>query len=78
VALEGEQRVVAVHPGTVVRDPHEREAPFLHVDRDGAGARVERVLDELLHDRRGTLDDLARGDLVHEPGREDMDARHPG
>ena len=41
-----------------------------------ARARVERVLDELLHDGRRALDHLARGDLVHEPGGQDLDARH--
>ncbi len=76
VALERQGRVVAVQAAAVVRDPDEREATLLHVDRDRARARVERVLDELLHHRGGALDHLPGGDLVHEPGRQDLDARH--
>ena len=35
-------------------------------DRDPPGARIERVLDQLFHDRRRTLDDFAGGDLIGE------------
>ena len=53
------------------RDP----APLdLHVD--AGRPRVERVLDELLDDRRRPLDHLARGDLVDQDVREDRDPRH--
>ncbi len=76
VALEREQGVVAVHPAAVVGHAHQREPALLDVDGDRAGARVEGVLDELLHDGGGSLDHLARGDLVHEPGGQDVDARH--
>ena len=39
-------------------------------------AGVERVLDELLDDRRGTLDHLAGGNLVREMWRQEVDASH--
>ena len=48
------------------------------LDRDGDASRagVERVLDELLDDRRRALDDLAGRDLVGELGRQALDAVH--
>ena len=59
---------------TVVGDADEAHAAVLEVDRDPARAGVERVLDELLHDRRRALDDLAGGDLHRERLRKDL---HP-
>ena len=49
-------------------------AAILDRDVDRRRARVERVLDELLDDRRRTLDDLARRDLVGDGAGEDRDA----
>jgi hypothetical protein len=76
VALEREERVLLGHAAAVVAHPDQREPALLDVDLDLPRARVERVLDELLHDGRGPLDDLAGGDLVDEPGREHLDPRH--
>src|SRR5204862_4220648 len=64
--LEREQGVVPIHAAPIVAHENESLASFLELDVDATGARVERVLDELLHDGRGTLDDLARGDAVGE------------
>ena len=63
VALEAEQRVVAIHAAAVVHDPDERipAAPDQHLDARRAG--IERIFHQLLHDARGPLDHLARGDL---------------
>jgi len=36
------------------------------VNRDAARAGIDRVLDQLLDDRGGTLDDFAGGDLIRE------------
>ena len=47
--------------------------PSSIVDRDPPGARIERVLDELFYDRRRTLDDLARGDLIGKMQWQDLD-----
>ena len=76
VALQRQQRVLALHAAAVVGHPDEGEPALLHVHGDGGRARVEGVLDQLLHDGGRALDHLARGDLVDEPGREDLDARH--
>ena len=73
VPLERERRVLGPHSGAVVENGDSEDAAALDVDGDAARARVERVLDELLHRRGGPLDDLARGDLVHEGGGEDAD-----
>jgi hypothetical protein len=50
----------------VIRDAHTLAPPLLHLDPHPRGAGVERVLDELLDDRRGPLDDFTGGDLVDE------------
>ena len=50
-------------------------AAVLDRDVDRRRAGVERVLDQLLDDRRRTLDDLAGGDLVGDGARQDGDAR---
>jgi hypothetical protein len=48
----------------VVRDAHALDAAAREVDVDLRGARVERVLEQLLQAAAGPLDDLAGGDLV--------------
>jgi len=59
----------------VVAHANEGGAASLDVDGDARRARVERVLDELFDDARGTLDDLAGGDLVRELVAQLVDAR---
>ncbi|MNC95389.1 hypothetical protein D3C83_124970 [compost metagenome] len=48
--------------------------PLLQLHPDVGRPRVDRVLDQLLHHRRRTLDHLARGDLVGNIAGEDLDA----
>ncbi len=50
-------------------------AALAHLDADPLGARVERVLDQLLHHRGGPLDDLAGRDLVDQVVGQQADAR---
>ncbi len=66
--LQREARVGGIHPLAVVLDADERLAAHLDRHADARRAGVDGVLDELLHDRRGTLDDFARGDLVGQFG----------
>jgi hypothetical protein len=73
--LESEARVGRRHPGAVVLDADQRLAAQLDRDRDAPGARVEGVLDQLLHDRGRAFDDLARGNLVRNLRRQLAD-RH--
>ena len=67
--LDRESRIVGVHPFRIVLNTDQSLAAELHRDGDPARPRIERVLDELLHDRGGPLDDFARGNLVGEVGR---------
>ncbi len=74
--LDRELRVLGVHALAVVFDADQLLAPQLDRDRDAGRGRVERVLDQLLHDRGRALDDLAGGNLVREVQRQTMDAGH--
>ena len=72
----GEQQVVGMNPLTVVDDPDQFGAPRHHVDFDPRRQRIETVFQQLLDDTGRTLDDLARGDLVHDTGGQLVDAGH--
>src|SRR5439155_1375440 len=76
VALELD--VLPAHPLAVVAHPDQRLAAVLDADADGARARVECVLDQLLHHGRRALHHLAGGDLVGHLRREHGDLRHRG
>ena len=75
VPLQGEARVLRGHPFTVVAHADEGLTAVFQLHPHGARAGVERVLDQLLDDRRRPLDHLARGDLVGHRGRQDGDLR---
>ena len=64
MALDGERQIVARHAAAVVGDADEPPAAAREHDLDSASARVEGVLDQLLHDGSRPLDDLAGGDAV--------------
>ena len=70
VPLDRQPRVVRLHALAVVFDANQLLAAELDGDADAAGAGVERVLDQLLDDRGGPLDDFAGGDLVGEIRRQ--------
>jgi hypothetical protein len=76
VALDGQPRVLRLHPLAIVFDPHQPLAAQLDADGDAPRARVNRVLDQLLDHGRRPLDDFAGGDLVGEIGRQSVDAGH--
>ena len=59
----------AIHAVPVVLDAHQALAAVLDGDGDAARAGVDGVLDQLLDDRGGPLDDLAGRDLVCEVRR---------
>jgi len=63
------------HAAAVVDHANQTPAPGLDLDVDAASPRVDGVLGQLLDDRRGTLDDLARRDLVREGRRQHLNAR---
>ena len=74
VPLERELGVLARHPLAVVLDDDEPLSAEFDRDTDACGPGVNRVLDELFHHRRRTLDDLASRDLVGKVGWEAVDA----
>jgi hypothetical protein len=78
VAFEGEEGVIADHAATVVGDADEAAATGFDFDADVGGSGVEGVLEELLNDGGGTVDDLAGGDLVSDLVGENADATHAG
>jgi len=53
VALERQRQLFRRHARAVVGHAHERGAAVAQVHRDGAGARVERVLHQLLRAEAG-------------------------
>src|SRR5207253_8229871 len=63
-------------PAPVVADQDPLNPAAVELDLEAGRAGVERVLDQLLDDRSGALDDLARGDAVDDFARQAMDFRH--
>ncbi len=70
VPLERQQRVVVIHAGAVVDHADQPLAARLRLDANRPCACVHRVLEQLLHHRRGPLDNLARRNLVRHILRE--------
>ena len=67
------------HPVPVVLNPYERNGPHARIrQRDAGGARIQRILGELLHRCRRTLNHLTGGDLVGDALRENADLGHSG
>src|SRR2546422_4137303 len=75
VARQRQLGVRPAHPRTVIAHPDQALPAVLDLDPDRARTGVERVLDQLLDDRRRSLDHLARGDLVGDLGCEHGDPR---
>jgi len=68
VALHRELQLVRRDPVAVVGDLNQAQPALVHFHGHPAGARVDGVLDQLLHHRCGTLDHLAGGDLARDFG----------
>ncbi len=66
VTLEGQQGVIAAHPFPIVAHPDSSGAARLQVHENGAGPRIQAVLDQFLQGGRRPLDHLARGYLVRQ------------
>ena len=61
---------------TVIRHPHQLDPPLLQRDIDPSGARIDRILQQFLHDAGRTLNDFPCGDLVDDLRRQFADMRH--
>jgi hypothetical protein len=64
MALHGEREFVRGNADAVVFDRDRAHTAGRQAHDDRRRTRVDRVVDQLAHDRRRALDDLARGDLV--------------
>src|SRR6185437_3030615 len=73
VSGERELRVRAPHPMSVIRNADQRASAVLDLHTDVLRPGIEGVFDQLLRDRRRTLDHLTRRDLVGHPVWEDGD-----
>ena len=76
MALEGQQRVVAVHALAVVGDADESAPACLDLDADAIGAGVQRVLQQFFDDRGRPVHHFAGGDLVGNLVGKYADAAH--
>jgi hypothetical protein len=73
VAGERQRQLVAGDAAAVVADRHAAHAAVLDAHLDALRARVDRVLEQLLDHRGGTLDHLAGGDLVDQRAGQQAD-----
>ena len=76
VPIEGQQGVVGPHAVAVVHHADATLATRLELDADCARTSVERILEQLLGHRGGTLDDLAGGNLTNQLVGHDVDSWH--
>jgi hypothetical protein len=64
--IEAQQCIVTTHSTAIIRDPNLRLPAVPDGDVDSGRGRIERILDQFLHNRSRPLDDFARSDLVGE------------
>jgi hypothetical protein len=76
MTLDGQSRILRVHPLAVIFNAQQLFAAKLDRHGNAPGAGIERVLDKLLDDRRGTFDHFAGGDLIGEVQGKAVDAGH--
>lgn len=74
--LKGQQSIVAVHPVPIVRDADELAAARLYFHADTRCPRIQRIFEQFLHHRRRPVHHLARGDLVGDLVRKNVNAAH--
>ncbi|GAK53479.1 hypothetical protein U14_04744 [Candidatus Moduliflexus flocculans] len=75
MAFEGERRILPRHAVPVVFDANIRLAADADVNFKLRRARVNRIFDQFLDDRRRAFDDFPGGDMVRDFGGEDVDFR---
>ena len=64
VPLDGQTRILRIHPLAIVIDPDQLLATQFDDDRQPPRTRVDGVLDQLLDDGGRPLDDFAGGNLI--------------
>ncbi len=73
-----EHQLVAVDAAAVVAHAAQAHAAFFDFDLDATRTGIDAVLDQLLQHGCGSLDDLARGDLMDELFGQDADRHRRG
>jgi hypothetical protein len=76
VTFERERHLLGRHAAAIVRHFDAREPALGDADRDARGARIDRVLDQLLERGGRALHYLTRGDAVDERLRQAADRGH--
>ena len=76
MTLDGQPGIIGIHAFAIVFDPHLLFAAELDVNRQPTRPGVDGVLDQLLDDRRGSLDHFPGGNLVGEVFWESSDSTH--
>src|ERR1041385_3009338 len=76
VTFESEHGIGAHHAFTIVGNLQQATAAGFDLDRDSSGAGVDRILNQLLGDRRRPLNNFTGGDLIGDVICEDADFRH--
>ena len=76
MTLDRQTRILRIHPLAVVLDAQQFLAAELDRDDDARRAGIERVLDQFLDDRGGTLDHFTGGDLIRQVHGEPVNTSH--
>ena len=76
MAKHRERKLLRCDASAIVDYFHQVDAAAFETHTDARGAGIDGVLDELLHNRRGALDDLACGYLTDRDGIEEMNYGH--
>ncbi len=78
VAGQGQRQVVSGHADAVVAYADQLAAAGLHVYIHPGSTRIKAVFQHFLNDRRGAFHHFASGNLVGQPGAEQMNSGHWG
>jgi len=76
MAFEGQNRIVARHAFTVIRDAYEAPAAGFYCDFKTRGAGIDCIFQELFDHRCRTFDNFSGGNLVGKRVRENSYLRH--
>jgi len=73
VTFNRKQRIIAIHPGSVIRNSNQLHTAAHHLDIDLRRAGIERIFHQLLHYRSRPLNHLSRRNFINYVVREHLD-----
>ena len=76
MALEGQHRIIAHHAAPVVGYLNQLLPACLNLNANARGTCIQRILQQLFHYRRRTLNHLAGSDLVGDSFGKDVNLAH--